>query len=567
MRIVLHAAQFEPLPPERIRSVNFVVHVEGDSTRGPECARAHVCRGRRVVDRRVFEPLCGIVILRPIQPEPPKGRPETERAFAAAVLDQPCERSAKARQLPLKAEERRGAQLTHSRMPLARVELLRDAEEVVVVATTERRRIRQVAQLLERELLDGREHEEAPVLAVPEQALIHQRLQDVELGGTDGFGRLEREAPGEHRELCKQPLFVSREELVAPLDGPAQRALALGRVMRAGRQQVEATTEALEDLPRCEHLDASGSKLERERKAVEPLCDLTHRRVRLEAGLQLARALREQNTSVIDRERRHRKLLFSGNIQAAAARGEDARVEPNNDVGGAWEQLLEIVEHEQGALAREELVQVVGTTDHPRDRRLDQLRIPYRGERDEPDAVAVPLDALGSRLQREASLARAAWASERDDAMRVEQREHLRKLAVAADERRRLHRQVCLVDSLQRRELILAELVEALGRGKVLEPMHAKVAQAIRAEEIARCLREKNLTAVTCGGNPRGAMYIDPDVVFTGHSRLARMQTHAHSDRPVAQRIARSCRRRQQARRALDVSEQERDGALRERHV
>ena len=58
-------------------------------------------------------------------------------------------------------------------------------------------------------------------------------------------------------------------------------------------QQVEAATEALEDLLGCEHLDAPGSELESEGKAVEPLYDLTHRRVRLEAGLQLARALRE----------------------------------------------------------------------------------------------------------------------------------------------------------------------------------------------------------------------------------------------------------------------------------
>jgi hypothetical protein len=30
---------------------------------------------------------------------------------------------------------------------------------------------------------------------MPEQALIHERLQDVELGGADGFRRLERELP------------------------------------------------------------------------------------------------------------------------------------------------------------------------------------------------------------------------------------------------------------------------------------------------------------------------------------------------------------------------------------
>ena len=120
---------------------------------------------------------------------------------------------------------------------------------------------------------------------------------------------------------------------------------------------------------------------------------------------------------------------------------------------------------------------------------------------------------------------------------------------------------------------------------------------------------------MTGSGNPRSAMHVDPHVVLIGHSRFARMQAHAHSDWPVAQRIARRrCRRQrvgrlrerheervslclhldtavarelfaqrvmvtgqqvrvlvapllQQPRRALDVGEQERDGPTRERHV
>jgi hypothetical protein len=84
--------------------------------------------------------------------------------------------------------------------------------------------------------------------------------------------------------------------------------------MSARRQQGEAATEALEDLCWCEHLHASGSKLERERKAVEPLCDLTHCRIGLEAGLQLPCTLREECSSVIERKHRHRKLLLGRDI-------------------------------------------------------------------------------------------------------------------------------------------------------------------------------------------------------------------------------------------------------------
>jgi hypothetical protein len=123
-----------------------------------------------------------------------------------------------------------------------------------------------------------------------------------------------------------------------------------------------------------------------------------------------------------------------------------------------------------------------------RDRRFDQVGVALRGERDEPHAVAVLLDALRSRLQRKPSLARAAGAGERDDPVLVEQCEHLAELAFAPDERRRLHRQVRLVHASQGRELVVVELIEPLGGSKILEPVHAEVAQAIGAGEITCCL-------------------------------------------------------------------------------
>src|SRR5262249_57477661 len=144
-------------------------------------------------------------------------------------------------------------------------------------AKRQRRSIGGPAQLLLCELSDSRKHEEAPVFAVSQQALVDQRLQDIELGGTDGFRGLKLEAPREHGQLRKQPLLVGAEELITPFDGPAHGALSLGCVVHAGPEQLEAATEAFEDLLRCEHLHARGCKLEREWKAVEPLCALTHR--------------------------------------------------------------------------------------------------------------------------------------------------------------------------------------------------------------------------------------------------------------------------------------------------
>src|SRR5262249_31439432 len=181
----------------------------------------------------------------------------------------------------------------------------------------------------------------------PQQALVDQRLQGVELGGTDRLRRLELEASGKYGRPCKQQLLAGGEEPIAPLDRPAQRALPLGCVLCTGRQQVETRAEALEDLFPCQHLHARGCELEREREPVEPLSDLTHCSIGLKAGLELSCALREERRCLVEWERRRRKLLFGRDIEAASARGEDARIESGDNGCHVRDQLFEVVEYEQ----------------------------------------------------------------------------------------------------------------------------------------------------------------------------------------------------------------------------
>ena len=38
------------------------------------------------------------------------------------------------------------------------------------------------------------------------------------------------------------------------------------------------------------------------------------------------------------------------------------------------------------------------------------------------------------------------------------------------------------------------------------------------------------------GGDARRAVDVDPDVALLGHDRLARVEPHAHADRPAAER-------------------------------
>ena len=76
--------------------------------------------------------------------------------------------------------------------------------------------------------------------------------------------------------------------------------------------------------------------------------------------------------------------------------------------------------------------------------------------------------------------------------------------------------------------------------------MQAEVTQPICAGEIARCLRDENLAAVTGGGDARSAMHIEPDVSLLGDQRLPGVQSDAHSDRSAGERLA--CRRRRRQR-------------------
>jgi transposase InsO family protein len=116
--------------------------------------------------------------------------------------------------------------------------------------------------------------------------------------------------------------------------------------------------------------------------------------------------LREEPRGVVDRQRRHRKLLLGPDVEAASASGEDARVQPGDDGRGRREQLLEVVEHEQGSFAAQELVEVVRAADHLRDRRLDQSRVTQGGERDEPHLAPAATHQRQGRSTRQDAAAR-----------------------------------------------------------------------------------------------------------------------------------------------------------------
>jgi hypothetical protein len=82
------------------------------------------------------------------------------------------------------------------------------------------------------------------------QGAIHEAGEQVEdlvgrepLIGADGLGGLEGPAAGEDREASEQHLLRLRQEVVAPVDGRAQRTMAGQRSAPAGSQQRERVVQ------------------------------------------------------------------------------------------------------------------------------------------------------------------------------------------------------------------------------------------------------------------------------------------------------------------------------------
>ena len=107
-------------------------------------------------------------------------------------------------------------------------------------------------------------------------------------------------------------------------------------------------------------------------------------------------------------------------------------------------------------------------------------------------------DELGRDLEREAGLPGAAGPGDGEQARAVrEQRDELLELVLPPDERARGDRQVRRVERPERREVAVAELVEALGADQVLQAVLAEVADGgVVVEEAAGRLGEDDLAAV-----------------------------------------------------------------------
>ena len=281
------------------------------------------------------------------------------------------------------------------------------------------------------------EHDERLVDEVGEQ------VEHVAAG--DGLGGLQREAPREDGEAAQQRLLVVGEELVAPVDGRLQGAVAGERGAAPVGEQAEAIVEPRRDLRDREHPRARRRELDGERDAVEPLADLGHHgRV-----VALARALLEESDRLGRDQRRHAEGVLAGEAQRLAAGGQDREIgavaeqairEPARRV----EEVLAVVEDEEHAPAPQRRHQhVEGRAPrrvvHAQDRGHrghQEDRIGERRELDEPGAAGEIAREIGRHLHGQPRLPDAARPGERDQPGRADARGDLAQLLDAADERR-----------------------------------------------------------------------------------------------------------------------------------
>src|SRR5215218_2013541 len=206
--------------------------------------------------------------------------------------------------------------------------------------------------------------------------------------------------------------------------------------------------------------------------------------------------------------------------------------------------MLEGVEDEKEPLATEMCSDLIACTDCSRDRRQNEFRIVERCKVDEPDPVGKLVLKRLRYSQREPRLAAPTRARDRDEVRFRAAQEHrdLLELVVAANEERWWDGQVRVRMRRKRWEVVEPKLVEPLRFGQVLQPMKPEVSD-VRIDELARRLREQDLTPVAGRSNTGCPVDVDSHIAVIGHLRLARVEADANTHWSRGNDLCLECRR------------------------
>jgi len=204
-------------------------------------------------------------------PVPPERAGEAQRRLGVVLLEGPGERLA---QVLLRGGELRQRHVASGGRHLGDT-ALGEVEEVRGVAPLQ---LLALVALLARAgvIANALQHGEARLRVLRrtgaelQQALVDQRLQTpegVELvgagGEADGRGGARREGAAEDAQAAQRGALGGGEQLVAPVERRAQRAVAIGKVGGARGEHAETVVEPLQHGGRRQHAYARGGELDR----------------------------------------------------------------------------------------------------------------------------------------------------------------------------------------------------------------------------------------------------------------------------------------------------------------
>ena len=274
-------------------------------------------------------------------------------------------------------------------------------------------------------------------------------------------GRAQRAATDKDRQPPEQLLLCRRQAVVAPLQGGLQGLLARHGTAATG-EEAETVGEQGVDLCHRQHPHPGCRQLDGQGDAVKPAANIGHGSgivfIDRKAGLGQAGAVDEephrfgrlQGRRVRrrwQRQRAHRQHLLTGHAQGLTAGGQQCQLRTAvkqrlGDCGGGVDQVLAVVQHDEGAplcqvgaqAVNQRRLRLLAHTQHRRQRGGDALRLAQRRQIDKPDAIGEGRHLLLRQLQRQPRLAAAADARQRQQAGLQQQLRALPQAGLAANE-------------------------------------------------------------------------------------------------------------------------------------
>jgi hypothetical protein len=229
------------------------------------------------------------------------------------------------------------------------------------------------------------------LLRFEDEALLDERRELVGIGPADRLRRRQRPATREDRQTREEPSLRLGQQLVAPVDRRPEAPLTPRRVSRPFTGNLEAPRQTTEHLLDREVANAGRGELDRKRKAVQRVTELTHRRGGIELPVHRPRPGDEELHGLLVGERRHAELVLAVQAEGLPAGDQDAEAgscrEQRPEDRGRGLHLLEVVDQQQGRALAKVLGELALRPEHGRDLGGNELRVAERRDADERHAV------------------------------------------------------------------------------------------------------------------------------------------------------------------------------------